>query len=313
MNQVAVLLSTYNGQDYIEELLDSVLNQTGVEAVVFIRDDGSTDGTMNILGTYRSRERVKIVEKGCNVGPGLSFMKLLIEVVRTYDFEYFAFADEDDIWKKDKLKEAVIKLEEYDESALYCSNVDIYQKLENGEFKSVGCRYKITPDLSLKGHITKNVIQGCTMVFNRKLAQAIADRGLPKKMILDYGLHDAWIFLVALVHGQVVYDERSFIFYRIHGNNEVGIGKVSKFRKIKQYLGMEKGKERKRNIRSETAGELLALYPDMDYKYKEFLREIAFYKKNLKAKVTLMKDKEIWELSGEGFLAFAVKVVCNYI
>lgn len=93
--KVIVLMSTYNGEKYLKEQIDSILNQVKVEVFLMIRDDGSSDNTIAILKEYERQNRnIKII-KGKNIGVGNSFMQLLYN---SAEAEYYAFADQDDVW-----------------------------------------------------------------------------------------------------------------------------------------------------------------------------------------------------------------------
>lgn len=109
MRTVQVLLSSYNGENYIREQLDSILNQEGVEIQLLIRDDGSTDGTRSILAEYEQQWNNISVIYGMNVGVISSFFLLLEQAG---EYPYIAFADQDDVWLKQKLKRAVERIEQ---------------------------------------------------------------------------------------------------------------------------------------------------------------------------------------------------------
>ena len=107
MTTVQVLLSSYNGEKYIREQLDSILAQEGVNIQLLIRDDGSTDGTNSILTEYEQRcDNISVIY-GINVGVIQSFF-LLLEQAGSYP--YIALADQDDVWLKQKLKRAIEKI-----------------------------------------------------------------------------------------------------------------------------------------------------------------------------------------------------------
>ena len=105
--KVLILLSTYNGEKYLEEQLNTILNQTTEEISVsiIIRDDGSSDNTIKIINKYiNDYDCIKLI-KGKNLGPALSFRELINLADETYSF--YAFADQDDIWVKGKIEAAV--------------------------------------------------------------------------------------------------------------------------------------------------------------------------------------------------------------
>ena len=133
MYKVAVLLSTYNGSKYIKEQIDSILSQEGVNIDIYIRDDGSTDETVNIIYEYKSNNI--FLTEGKNIGVGNSFMELLYSVPEIYD--YYAFADQDDIWSEKKTRIAIEVLQK-NKKHLYASNQELIDK----SGKSLGLRYE---------------------------------------------------------------------------------------------------------------------------------------------------------------------------
>ena len=106
--KVKILLSSYNGEQYIREQIDSLLSQTQTGVEILVRDDGSTDSTKAILDEYQDRDRLSWYG-GENLGPGLSFWKLLED---SGEADYYAFCDQDDVWDQDKVEIAVRTLEE---------------------------------------------------------------------------------------------------------------------------------------------------------------------------------------------------------
>ena len=97
-NKVCVLLSTYNGEKFLEKQLNSLFSQTYKNFDLLIRDDGSNDNTINILEKYKINYL-----KGKNIGVIKSFFKLL-EIALHKEYEYFLFCDQDDIWELDKIE-----------------------------------------------------------------------------------------------------------------------------------------------------------------------------------------------------------------
>ena len=97
-------MSTYNGERYLREQIDSILQQIDVEIELIIRDDGSNDGTVQIIEEYASKYPCISYYCGDNVGVGKSFMELLKNAPTA---DYYAFSDQDDVWLKDKLIRAV--------------------------------------------------------------------------------------------------------------------------------------------------------------------------------------------------------------
>ena len=121
---VCVLMSTYNGEKYIKEQLDSILSQVGVELSVLIRDDGSSDSTLSIIKDYAEQNKNIKYYVGENIKPAQSFIDLIFN---SPDADYYALSDQDDVWDKDKLKCAIDLLQATnpDKPAMYHSNLRI--------------------------------------------------------------------------------------------------------------------------------------------------------------------------------------------
>ena len=211
---VTVLMSTYNGQKYLAEQIDSILNQKDVVVNLIIRDDGSKDDTLHILESYQGKyDNINIISDNVNLGPCRSFLKLIRE---NYDSEYFALSDQDDVWETDKLISAVSKIKQYNKDIplLYFSNLKVvdseltYHKLFYDKFPSIKNRYSC---------LIETYATGCTVVYNRRLAETAA-RLQPQ----DFSMHDAWLFDIASLLGRTIYDESAHICYRQHQSNVIG-------------------------------------------------------------------------------------------
>lgn len=127
-NMVTVLMSTYNGEKYLKEQIDSILSQVDVDVRLVIRDDGSTDNTVGVIKEYSQRNSNVEFTVGKNIGYANSFLTL---IQMAGDSDYYAFSDQDDIWKKNKLSTAVDKINGIP-YVVYASNLEMVS--ENGEF-----------------------------------------------------------------------------------------------------------------------------------------------------------------------------------
>lgn len=307
--KVAVLLSTYNGEQYLREQLESIFGQESVNVILYARDDGSQDGTKQIIKEFSSANRIVQLDDGRNLGPGLSFMELLYSAAEDRSIDYFAFADQDDIWLPDKLKAAIDKIAEHDADrpVLYSSNQYLYIDGEKS-----GCRYTEPQTTELIPHITKNTISGCTFVLNRALARAIADTEHADWRIIKFRLHDAWVMLAAIVCGDVIYDETPHILYRIHQNNTVGIRGISVKQRADRLRRLYK-KKYDSNSRMITAQQLLRSFPDADREHKRVLELFANYQNSWKDKNALAFNKQIRKNCGEKPWMFTVKTIINFV
>ena len=308
MPAVAVLMSTYNGEKYLREQLDSIFSQVNVAVKLFVRDDGSKDGTVNILKEYAQKYPITLLTDGENVRPGESFMRLVYRFADKPELDFYAFADQDDIWLPKKLSTAIDEIKKGDNTVptLYSSNQYIY-----ADGKNEGYRHKEVQKTDLISHMTKNTIAGCTFVFNKALAQLISKAERPDSRIIEYRLHDSWLMLVAIVCGRVIYDDDSYMLYRIHAENVVGIKNVSVSEKMHRLTRMFN--KRTSNIRMITANELLRLFPIMDNNDKRVLHLFADYKKSLKNKMALFCDNEIINGCMEVPIVFRFKVLLGVV
>lgn len=303
MATVAVVMSTYNGEKYLREQLDSILNQADVAVTLYVRDDGSSDGTKNILSEYAEKNANVHVEFGQNVGVGSSFMNALYSVPDTFD--YYSFSDQDDIWLENKLFEAVKLLSESGKS-LYASNQECVDK----DGKSLGLRWEnddkrifLTPE----GIVNMNVLCGCTMVFTKPFLNLIKSHDKrPSGSVLKTKNHDGWIAAIAAAYESLVYDNRSFIKYRQHGDNVVGAYKIKPSQRMKIWKKKLFDKEL-RCSRSCHAREMCDKFPEVVDKFP--LIRICAYTKTLKNKREIIKhNKELRAYTGESKFVFMLRV-----
>lgn len=216
MKKVLVMMSSYNGEKYIEKQIDSILEQQNCYIDLIVRDDGSSDHTKKILEEYQNLNKL-IWYSGKNLGPAKSFMDLLMNAPKNYD--YYAFSDQDDIWKEDKISTATNKIDGALSPTIYCGNAE----LVNSKIESLDSLcYAFKPQFSLCGVLLGGGVQGATMVFNHSLAEMIWTRPVPDFITM----HDYYISCVCLaIGGEIIYDERPYLLYRQHDNNVIGVKK----------------------------------------------------------------------------------------
>lgn len=246
MQSILVLLSTYNGDKFLREQLNSLYSQNDVKIHILVRDDGSKDNTVMILNEYKSHYGNMTILAQTNIGCARSFYYLINYAVTEMEkYDYYAFCDQDDVWLPEKLHKAIEKLNDYEgNNKLYfcCSNyVDSELKLIR---KTNPPKY-----FDYKTSVFRNPALGCTMVFDRKLLELsnykYKERILSESHLL---LHDAWFFMCANFLNSYIYsDEYAFINYRQHGGNVTSAEKSIFQRYIGAYKRAVKNRSRHYN------------------------------------------------------------------
>ncbi len=224
LERIDILLSTYNGQKYIKEQLDSIFDQSYKNFRVIVRDDGSSDATLAIVKSYD----VEILESNENLGAKMSFATLLEYALHSSNSKYFMFADQDDVWDRDKIEKSVEAMKKLQKDTakplplLVHSDLCVVDEKLNVIHNSFWHYSRIHPQYNqLNRLLMQNTVTGCTMLINRELANLslpISNRAI---------MHDWWIAMVASAFGKIAYINESTIAYRQHGGNEIGANSFS--------------------------------------------------------------------------------------
>ncbi len=222
-SKIDILLATYNGEKYLEEQLDSILNQTYENFRLLISDDGSKDNTRKILEKYSKKDnRIILFFQEKNLGVIKNFEFLL----RKVENKYYMFSDQDDIWKKNKIEKSIIKLEETNSDLVY-SDLEVVDENLNIIYKSYwklkGIYKKIKKYNNFKSLYLNNFVTGCTIIAKSEQIKDV----LPLPNTSKYILHDYWIALIISQKGKITYIEEPLIKYRQHKNNKIGSKKRS--------------------------------------------------------------------------------------
>lgn len=213
--RLAVLMSTYNGEKYLQKQIESILNQKlDIPFDLIVRDDGSTDATLQILEAYRKKGSLTYYT-GENLGAAKGFIQLLRD---NTGYDCYAYADQDDIWEQDKLQKGLRAVSGINGPALYCTNA----AMVDAQLQSLGRNtHREKPTYNLVSILClASCAQGCTSVFNKALAQVIQERDVPDIFIM----HDSLLTcLCALIDGTIIYDHDPSMKYRMHGSNVFGM------------------------------------------------------------------------------------------
>lgn len=216
--KVNILLSTYNGEKYLAEQIDSIIGQTYSDWTLLIRDDGSQDGTAEIIDRYTAKDtRVRFINPNgsSNVGVHRSFK----ELAAWEEAEWFFFSDQDDVWLPNKIEGMLASAATTDSSTPTLFYSDLTTVTADLTVISRRLRNKrgmyTAPDL--KGYLSGSPVPGCTSMFNK----ALRDLWLEDKEIIGY--HDSFCGFLAVAVGRLVFLDESYILYRQHQDNAVGV------------------------------------------------------------------------------------------
>lgn len=224
MPKITILLSTYNGEEYLKEQLDSLFIQTYKNIEIIVRDDGSSDKTLEMLKFYD----IKLLSSNGNIGIKKSFETLLRYACENSDAEYFMFCDQDDVWNQDKIEKTLEKMKELEN--LYGNNIPllVHTDLEvvDENLKTISSSMWKSQHINPKSNslnklLIQNIITGCTTMINRTTVL----KSLP--ISLNAIMHDWWIGLFVASFGKIGFLEEATIKYRQHGKNDTGSKKFN--------------------------------------------------------------------------------------
>ncbi|MBD1602361.1 glycosyltransferase family 2 protein [Pseudomonas typographi] len=240
---VAILMCTYNGDQYISDQLNSIISQTYPAWKIFVADDGSSDSTLSILQKYQAQfpGRIEIYE-GPGKGVARNFWSLVIDARVQGDF--YAFCDQDDIWMPSKLERGVEKLKGYAQHpALYCGRTC----LVSSEGKTIGFSPLYSKVACFQNALVQNIASGNTMMFNHPALALFRSINLDG---VDIVMHD-WLayLIVSAMGGKIVYDHFPYVRYRQHGSNLVGAGNGT-VAKLKRVFLMYRGQHKTWNAKN---------------------------------------------------------------
>jgi glycosyltransferase involved in cell wall biosynthesis len=234
-SKVIIFLATYNGQKYLSEQIDSILSQTHKNWQMIVSDDGSNDNTLKLLDEYANRLSP---EQFCVVnGPRKGFASNFLSMVCQpgINGEYYAYADQDDIWVPDKLERALrwLKTIGVETPALYCSRTELVNK--HGHPLQYSTLFKKQPSFS--NALVQSLAGGNTMVFNHAAIRLLRIAGDKIKIIT----HDWWTYLLITgVGGKVYYDPIPSLKYRQHDSNLIG-SNLGWSSRLNRMMGLFKG------------------------------------------------------------------------
>lgn len=234
---VEVLLSTHNGERYVVPQLASILSQSHSDIRVVVRDDASTDRTVELVREIAEEDsRVSLV-----TGPRLGWRGSFMELLASSDALWIAFADQDDVWLPDRIQRGMTALEPLpaDRPALYGSAMlhvseDLRWRAESRPPRRV----------SFENALVQNVVAGCTMLFNRAAAE-LCLHGVPRS-----APHDWWLYLVTSAFGTVIFDDAATVLHRVHADNATALPLPEYWlRRVTAHVGLAADRRPSRLVR----------------------------------------------------------------
>ena len=224
---VLILLATYNGESYIRPMIDSLLLQDHADLRIILSDDNSQDGTVSILDEYAIAHPDKIThyQSGQRFGSAQKHFMHLLE--QFHDAPYIMFCDQDDIWHSDKVSKTLALMKSIETDSATPSMVHTDLRVVDGALQEISpsfCAHSAIDGsrLALNQLLVQNVVTGCTMMLNRRLAKMVCKHYDSEAMLM----HDWWIALLASACGKVAFLDEATIDYRQHGKNSVGAKNV---------------------------------------------------------------------------------------
>ena len=269
MEKIIVLLSTYNGERYLEEQLDSLVLQKDVEIELLVRDDGSSDDTIGILDRWQADGKLSWYTS-VNLGPGRSFMHLL-EVAKSGN--YYAFCDQDDVWMPDKLRLTMDKMHAVElanpgKPVIIHTDMNVVDEKLNVVHDSFWRSSGLRPDVlrTFPYLSVCNCVNGCTILMNSVARKLILDKYVEQ----DFIIHDVISALTVSYYGGIIdYIEVPTVLYRQHSANVVGAEQYSKVSAIKNRL-KNLGRVYKKNVEVFKAVNRIGRISIFTYLYHKF-------------------------------------------
>lgn len=257
---IDILMATYNGEQYIEQQLDSIIKQDDTNWRLLVRDDCSQDNTRKIIQRYQIRYPEKIILIP-STEPSGSAMNNFFKLLDYAENEYIMFADQDDVWKPDKIALTLRKM--YEMEAQYgketpllvhtdlCVVDEALHTINPSIFAMQDMDYRRD---KLSNLLVTNIVTGCTMLFNQSLLKLLDEK--PKTAVM----HDMWIALVAAAFGKIGFVNKASILYRQHGTNANGAKNVKTLNYFKYKIFHRVEIRKMLNLHYRQAGEFLRIY-----------------------------------------------------
>ena len=216
---ISIALCTYNGEKFLAEQLDSIINQTYKNIEIIITDDCSTDKTHEILHSYASKYSFIHFEINKN---NLGFKRNFEKAISLCTGEYIALSDQDDVWSENKLEKLFTQIGNH--SLIYCGSIKVDESLKPISFSTVQKKF-FDGSGSASVLLFENIVSGHAMMFRKNL--------VPHFLPLPDGhqFHDWWIAYIAFTTGSVTYTKENLVLFRRH-TSSITNGEKTKYKNI---------------------------------------------------------------------------------
>ena len=212
--KIDILMATYNGEKYLAEQLDSIINQTYHNWNLLIRDDSSTDRTLEIIQDYQKKDnRIKLLKD--NKG-NLGIVRNFEELLKSSESEFIMFSDQDDIWVENKLVMYLKMIEKIkNKGFMIHSDAILFDKNKSNILKDTFISEKAI-NRGLENVFFNYFVQGATILISKEIKNFILP--FPKEVYL----HDRYIHLISELFFERIFVNKALIYYRQHGDNQIG-------------------------------------------------------------------------------------------
>lgn len=242
---ILILMATYNGEQYLREQLDSLMDQTVRDLHIVIRDDCSTDSTWGILQAYQkeSHGKITLLRNKRNSGSAkYNFLQLMAD----FQENYLMLCDQDDIWLPDKVEKTLAEMKRlemrYGADRPVLVHTDL--RVVDNALETISPSFRVAmhadyTKTTLNQQLIQNTLTGCTCMYNRALAEYL--RHVPEGYVV---MHDWYLMLVAAAFGFIGHVDEPTILYRQHGANVIGAKNVRTLRyKINRFMHLSEVRE----------------------------------------------------------------------
>lgn len=220
--KIDILLASYNGEKYIKEQINSILNQTYKNIRLIISDDCSTDSTPKILKEYEKKDnRIELHLNEKNMG----VVKNIEYLLKKVQAPYYMLADQDDYWLPEKAEKSLEKLKDSNADLVF-GDLEVVDENLNTIYPSFNDYMLLSRKIkkyinNYKLNYLYNCVTGCTILAKKNTIENILPIPTNSKRLI----HDHWIGLMTSFNGKLAYMPEKYIKYRQHGDNQVGVEK----------------------------------------------------------------------------------------